>query len=87
MTEYKTIAETNRFIVLDCYDKDWKLMETYQSEDSLERELIEDLKNLGYIFEFELTLHSIAKKTRSNSGLKAVTLNRERNFRKCPEYR
>lgn len=32
MTEYKTIAETNRFIVLDRYDKDWKLCESYQSE-------------------------------------------------------
>ena len=54
MTEYKTIAETNRFIVLDRYDKDWKLMESYQSEDALERELIQDLENLGYTFEREL---------------------------------
>jgi hypothetical protein len=54
MTETKTIAETNRYIVLDRYDKDWKLMESYQSEDSLERELIDDLVNLGYIFEHEL---------------------------------
>lgn len=54
MIEYKTIAETNRFIVLDRYDKDWKLMESYQSEDALERELIQDLENLGYTFEREL---------------------------------
>jgi type I restriction enzyme, R subunit len=54
MTETKTIAETNRFIVLDRYDKDWKLMEAYQSENSLERELIDDLVNLGYTFEREL---------------------------------
>jgi type I restriction enzyme R subunit len=54
MIETKTIAETNRFIVLDRYDKDWKLMESYQSEDALERELIEDLENLGYTFECEL---------------------------------
>jgi type I restriction enzyme, R subunit len=54
MIETKTIAETNRFIVLDRYDKDWKLMESYQSEDALERELIEDLVNLGYTFEREL---------------------------------
>ena len=54
MTETKTIAETNRFIVLDRYDKDWKLMESYQSEDALERELIRDLENLGYTFEREL---------------------------------
>jgi len=51
MTEYKTIAETNRFIVLDRYDKDWKLGESYQSEDALERELIADLLNLGYTFD------------------------------------
>ena len=51
MIETKTIAETNRFIVLDRYDKDWKLMESYQSEDALERELIEDLVNLGYTFD------------------------------------
>jgi type I restriction enzyme R subunit len=54
MIETKTIAETNRFIVLDRYDKDWKLMESYQSEDALERELIHDLENLGYTFEREL---------------------------------
>lgn len=54
MIETKTIAETNRFIVLDRYDKDLKLMESYQSEDSLERELIDDLRNLGYTFEREL---------------------------------
>lgn len=54
IAEYKTIAETNRFIVLDRYDKDMKLMETYQSEDALERELIQDLENLGYTFEREL---------------------------------
>jgi len=54
MTETKTIAETNRFIVLDRYDKDMKLAESYQSEDALERELIRDLENLGYTFERQL---------------------------------
>ncbi|MCP5015421.1 MAG: type I restriction endonuclease subunit R [Ketobacter sp.] len=48
MTDYKTIAESNNFIVLDRYQKEWKVAETYQSEDSLERELIEDLVNQGY---------------------------------------
>ena len=51
MTETKTIAETNRFIVLDRYDKDSKLCESYQSEDALERELIADLVNLGYTYD------------------------------------
>lgn len=48
MTNYKTIAESNNFIVLDKYSKDWKVAESYQSEDALERELIQDLQNQGY---------------------------------------
>jgi hypothetical protein len=54
MTEYKTIAETNRFIVLDQDANDCKLAESYQSEDALERELVADLQNLGYTFEKDL---------------------------------
>ena len=50
MTDYKTIAESNNFIVLDKYNKDWKVAESYQSEDALERELIQDLQNQGYEF-------------------------------------
>ena len=48
MTEYKTIAESQNFIVLDKYTKDWHVAENYQSEDDLERELIQDLVNQGY---------------------------------------
>ena len=48
MTDYKTIAESNNFIVLDKYKKDWKVADSYQSEDALERELIQDLQNQGY---------------------------------------
>jgi len=48
MTHYLTIAESNNFIVLDKYTKDWKVAESYQSEDLLERELIQDLQNQGY---------------------------------------
>lgn len=48
MTEYKTIAESNNFIVLDKYNKDWQVAESYQSEGDLERELIQDLVNQGY---------------------------------------
>jgi len=50
MTDYKTIAESNHFIVLDKYSKEWQVAEGYQSEDALERELIEDLQNQGYEF-------------------------------------
>ena len=48
MTDYKTIAESNHFIVLDKYKKEWKVAESYQSEGDLERELIQDLVNQGY---------------------------------------
>ena len=49
MVDYtKPIAESNNFIILDKYNKDWKVAESYQSEDALERELIQDLQNQGY---------------------------------------
>lgn len=46
----KAIAESNRFIVLDKYTKDWEAAEGYQSEDDLERELVQDLQDQGYEF-------------------------------------
>ncbi|QEW06880.1 type I restriction endonuclease subunit R [Nitrincola iocasae] len=48
MIDYKPIAESNRFIVLDKYTKQWQVSESYQSESDLERELIQDLVNQGY---------------------------------------
>ena len=48
MTDYKTIAESKSFIVLDKYSKEWKVAEGYQSENDLERELVQDLQNQGY---------------------------------------
>ena len=48
MTDYKTIAESNSFIVLDTYTQEWKATESYQSEYDLEREFIQDLQNQGY---------------------------------------
>ena len=51
MTQYKTIAESNNYIVLDEYAKQDIARETavvYQSEAALEREFIEDLVNQGY---------------------------------------
>ncbi len=44
----KTIAESNRFIVLDKYTRDWEIADSYQSESDLERELLQDLINQGY---------------------------------------
>ena len=46
----KPILESNHFIVLDKYTKEWEATERYQSEADLERELINDLKNQGYEF-------------------------------------
>lgn len=51
MAQYKTIAETNNFIVLDDYTKYATLNEPtvgYQSEFALEQEFILDLTNQGY---------------------------------------
>ncbi len=51
MSNYKTIAESNNFIVLEKYDKHSMLNDPsigYQTESDLERELIQDLVKLGY---------------------------------------
>lgn len=54
MTEYKTIAESKSFIILEKYNRAWQVAESYQSEGDLERELIEDLVNQGYEFQADL---------------------------------
>lgn len=54
MTDYKTIAESNNFIVLDKYTKKLQVAENYQSEADLEWELIQDLQNQGYEYLKEL---------------------------------
>lgn len=51
MTHYKTIAESNNFIVLDKYTKYSVVNEppaVYQTESALEREFIQDLISQGY---------------------------------------
>ncbi|CAI8747766.1 Type I restriction enzyme EcoR124II endonuclease subunit [Pseudomonas sp. IT-P253] len=48
MSDYKAIAELKNFIVLEQYQKEWPVAESYQSEGDLEREFIEDLKKQGY---------------------------------------
>ncbi len=52
----KTIAETKNFIVLDKYKREWEAGDRYQSEDDLERELVQDLVNQGYEFLPALTI-------------------------------
>jgi type I restriction enzyme, R subunit len=54
MNDYKTIAESKNFIVLDHFKKDWQVNESYQSEGDLEREFIQDLHNQGYNYDPEL---------------------------------
>jgi type I restriction enzyme R subunit len=59
MSQYKTIAESNNFIVLDKFTKYLEINETpavYQTEAALEREFIQDLINQGY--ENPLTLNT-----------------------------
>jgi type I restriction enzyme R subunit len=56
MSDYKTIAESKNFIVLDKYAPEWKVAESYQSEGDLEREFIQDLQNQGY--EYQLGLNT-----------------------------
>ncbi|MFA5540321.1 MAG: type I restriction endonuclease subunit R [Bacteroidales bacterium] len=57
MSTYKTIAESNNFIVLDKFTKYLEVNEAsavYQSEATLEREFIEDLINQGYEYPKDL---------------------------------
>ncbi len=58
MSTYKTIAESNNFIVLDKYTKFSELNEApagYQTEADLEKELVKDLTNQGYEYVKHLT--------------------------------
>ncbi len=48
MSNYKPIAESNNFIVLEKYTKIELLGTGYQTEADLEKELIQDLVNQGY---------------------------------------
>ena len=58
MTQYKTIAESNNFIVLDQYKKFVEEPNAgYQTEGNLEREFIRDLLAQGYEYLQELNNH------------------------------
>lgn len=54
MIEYNPIAESNNFIILEKYIREWKVAEGYQSEADLERDLISDLQNQGYEYRSDL---------------------------------
>ena len=72
MSDHKTIAETNNFIVLDKYTKIDQQGGGYQTESDLERELIQDLKNQGYEHLPNLTT---PKKMLANVRVQLQTLN------------
>jgi len=58
MSTYKTIAESNNFIVLDKFTKYYEVNEApavYQTEAALEKEFIQDLINQGYEYLANLT--------------------------------
>lgn len=58
MTQYKTIAESNNFIVLDQYNKFVEEPNAgYQTEGSLEREFIRDLQAQGYEYLQDINGH------------------------------
>lgn len=73
MTDYRTIAESNNFIVLDHYAKDWQVGESYQREDDLERELVQDLQNQGYEY---LPVLTTPEKLLTNVREQLQTLNK-----------
>lgn len=50
MLDYNTIAELQNFIVLDKYEREDRIEESYQSEYELEQDLISDLQAQGYDF-------------------------------------
>ena len=72
MSEHRTIAETNNFIVLDKYTRIDQQGGGYQSELDLEREFIDDLKNQGYEYLSDLTT---PQKMLSNVRVQLQTLN------------
>jgi len=72
VTEYKTITESNNFIVLDKYAKIDQEGGGYQTEADLERELIADLVNQGYEYLSDLTS---PEKMLSNVRVQLQTLN------------
>ena len=72
MIEYKAIAESNNFIVLDKYTKSWQIKEAYQSEYALEAEFVTDLHNQGYEILSDLNTHD---KMLANARMQLQALN------------
>ena len=75
MSTYKTIAESNNFIVLDKFSKYYEVNDApaaYQTEAALEKEFIQDLINQGY--ENPINLNS-AESMLANAKVQLQALN------------
>ncbi len=91
MIEYKPIAESNNFIVLDKYTKYSEVHETsasYQTEAVLEKEFIQDLESQGYEYLPDLTtpekmLENVRKQLQD---LNKVTFSDDEWIRFCEQY-
>lgn len=91
MIEYKPIAESNNFIVLDKYTKYSEVHETsasYQTEAALEKEFIQDLESQGYEYLPDLTtpekmLENVRKQLQD---LNKVTFSDAEWIRFCEQY-
>lgn len=91
MFEYKPIAESKNFIVLDKYEKYSFIREeasVYQTEASLEKEFIQDLVSQGYEYLPELTTpEAMLKNVRVQlQMLNNVVFSDEEWVRFCEEY-
>lgn len=88
MSDYKIIAETNNFIVLDKYTKWSQVGESYQTEYGLESELISDLKNQGYEYlpDLNTTEKMLANVKVQLERLNAVQFSASEWLRFCEEY-
>lgn len=91
MFEYKPIAESKNFIVLDKYEKHSLIQEkvsVYQTEASLEKEFIQDLVSQGYEYLPELTTpEAMLKNVRVQlQMLNNVVFSDEEWVRFCEEY-
>ena len=91
MIEYKPIAESNNYIVLDKYIKYSEVHEasaTYQTEAALEKEFIEDLESQGYEYVLGLTTpEKMLVNVRSQiQDLNKVTFTDAEWVRFCEQY-
>jgi len=91
MSEYKTIAESNNFIVLDKYTKYSEVHEasaSYQTEAALEKEFIADLVGQGYEYLQGLTTPEkmLANVRTQLQDLNKVTFTDAEWIRYCEQY-